>query len=229
MFDLRGDLYLARRGRPVTTPAPLPRQLQDTVEHPLSGIRVGAVSELKRLLDNRHAGLALAALVLRLDLAVRGLAALAALLLVVGHLMRLGVPGVRSPVEGADHVRRGHHVAISDIAVALVLAAGLLGLMQAGLAVPRSSDLYGAGFWIAAAGTFVILVAAAVELARDRTRMLAGSGVVAAILAIAGLAAFLAFPGDLDGLFLVVSSLNGRGCAVRVPQSSESLIGSAPR
>ncbi len=60
-FDLQGDLHIARRSRPVSTPAPLPRELQEAIDHPLSGMRAGAVGELARLLASRHEGLALAA------------------------------------------------------------------------------------------------------------------------------------------------------------------------
>jgi hypothetical protein len=60
-FDVQGDLHIARRSRPVTTPSPLPDELQEAVDHPLSGIRAGAVGELGRLLNSRHGGLALAA------------------------------------------------------------------------------------------------------------------------------------------------------------------------
>ena len=61
IFDLRGDLQIARRSRPVTTAAPLPSLLQEAIDHPLSGVRAGAVGELERLLKGRHEGLALAA------------------------------------------------------------------------------------------------------------------------------------------------------------------------
>ncbi|MFC6016604.1 caspase family protein [Plantactinospora solaniradicis] len=60
-FDVQGDLHLARRSRPVTTPARLPSELQEAIEHPLSGVRLGAVTELERLVRGRHAGMALAA------------------------------------------------------------------------------------------------------------------------------------------------------------------------
>jgi hypothetical protein len=59
--EMQGDLYLARRSRPVTAPAPLPRELQEVIEHPLANIRAGAVQELARLERGRHAGQAIAA------------------------------------------------------------------------------------------------------------------------------------------------------------------------
>jgi hypothetical protein len=59
--EMQGDLYIARRSRPVSTPAPLPPELQQAIDQPLAGIRAGAVHELVRLLEARHAGLALAA------------------------------------------------------------------------------------------------------------------------------------------------------------------------
>ncbi|MCQ6553922.1 caspase family protein [Streptomyces sp. C10-9-1] len=60
-FGVQGGLRLARRGRPVETPAPLPPELADAIGHPLAGIRAGAAQELGRLLAGRHAGRALAA------------------------------------------------------------------------------------------------------------------------------------------------------------------------
>jgi hypothetical protein len=59
--EMQGELYLARRSRPVTTPAPLPAELQQAIDHPLAGVRAGAVTELVALQRGRHAGLALAA------------------------------------------------------------------------------------------------------------------------------------------------------------------------
>jgi hypothetical protein len=60
-FGVQGELVIARRSRPVTTPAPLPLELQEAADSPLAGVRAGVVPELARLLRSRHAGLALAA------------------------------------------------------------------------------------------------------------------------------------------------------------------------
>jgi WD domain, G-beta repeat/Caspase domain len=59
-FAVQGDLYIAHRTRPVTTPAQLPPEVQQAIDHPLAAVRVGAVQELTRLSGSRHAGLALA-------------------------------------------------------------------------------------------------------------------------------------------------------------------------
>jgi len=60
-FGVQGELVIARRGRPVTTPAPLPAELQQAVVHPLASVRAAAVQELAPILHGQHAGLALAA------------------------------------------------------------------------------------------------------------------------------------------------------------------------
>ncbi|OPG12991.1 caspase family protein [Microbispora sp. GKU 823] len=60
-FDLQGDLYVARRARPVTVPSPLPAELQAVIDSSIPRVRAGAVEELRRLLGTRHEGLALAA------------------------------------------------------------------------------------------------------------------------------------------------------------------------
>ena len=60
-FGIQGELVIARRALPVTTPAPLPPGLREALDSPLAAVRGGAVQELARLLDGMHAGLALAA------------------------------------------------------------------------------------------------------------------------------------------------------------------------
>ena len=60
-FGMEGELYIARRGRPVTTPAPLPSELRQAIDSPLAGVRGGAVQELAAVLRGSHAGRALAA------------------------------------------------------------------------------------------------------------------------------------------------------------------------
>ena len=59
--EMQGDLFIARRSRPVSTPAPLPPELRLAVDSPLAGVRAGAVQELARVLRGGHAGLALGA------------------------------------------------------------------------------------------------------------------------------------------------------------------------
>jgi hypothetical protein len=59
--EMQGDLFIARRRHPVTTPAALQPELLQAIDSPLAGIRAGAVQELARLLRGGHAGRALAA------------------------------------------------------------------------------------------------------------------------------------------------------------------------
>ena len=60
-YDIRGELVIARRSRPVTTPSPLSDDIRSAVESRLASVRMGAVQELELLLHGRHQGLALAA------------------------------------------------------------------------------------------------------------------------------------------------------------------------
>jgi basic membrane lipoprotein Med (substrate-binding protein (PBP1-ABC) superfamily)/uncharacterized caspase-like protein len=60
-YGVQGELYIARRSHPVTTATALPPELEEALDHPLSGIRAGAVQELERLLRGRHEGRSLAA------------------------------------------------------------------------------------------------------------------------------------------------------------------------
>ncbi len=60
-FGVQGELFVARRARPVDTPAPLPPELQGAIDSPFAAVRAAAVQELARLLHGRHAGRALAA------------------------------------------------------------------------------------------------------------------------------------------------------------------------
>ncbi|WP_285687517.1 caspase family protein [Actinoplanes sp. NBRC 103695] len=60
-FGVQGELYIARRSRPVARPAALPAELQEALDHPLAGVRLGAVQELRGVLRGRHAGRSLAA------------------------------------------------------------------------------------------------------------------------------------------------------------------------
>src|SRR5215472_7704690 len=60
-FGVQGELVIARRSQPVTTPAPLPREVQEAIDSPLAAVRAAAVQELARLMTAKHAGVALAA------------------------------------------------------------------------------------------------------------------------------------------------------------------------
>jgi hypothetical protein len=59
--EMQGELFIARRSRPVIMPTPVPPELLQAIDHPLAGIRAGAVQELARLLAGSHAGLVLGA------------------------------------------------------------------------------------------------------------------------------------------------------------------------
>ena len=55
------QLYIARRSRPITTPAVLSADLEQAIDSPLAKVRTGAVEELARMLRGRHGGMVLAA------------------------------------------------------------------------------------------------------------------------------------------------------------------------
>jgi hypothetical protein len=58
-FDLQGDFLVAHSPRP--HPTALQPELQEALEHPVAGVRLGAIGELEQLLHGRHPGYALAA------------------------------------------------------------------------------------------------------------------------------------------------------------------------
>ncbi len=60
-LGFQGELYLARRREPITTPAALPDELEDALRSPFAGVRAAAVDELGRFALGTHAGRALAA------------------------------------------------------------------------------------------------------------------------------------------------------------------------
>jgi DNA-binding beta-propeller fold protein YncE len=60
-FGVQGELVIARRSRPVTTPVPLSAELQEAIDSPLAPVRAAVVQELARVLHGTHAGRALAA------------------------------------------------------------------------------------------------------------------------------------------------------------------------
>jgi sugar lactone lactonase YvrE len=61
IIGMEGEFYIARRSRPVTTPATLPPELQQAIDNPLPRVRAAAVQELAQVLRGRHAGMTLAA------------------------------------------------------------------------------------------------------------------------------------------------------------------------
>jgi len=69
-YKVQGTIVLAHNPRPVVKPAPLPGDLVQAIDSPLAGVREGAISDLRRLLQGSDRSLALAA-----NLALQKLAA----------------------------------------------------------------------------------------------------------------------------------------------------------
>jgi formylglycine-generating enzyme required for sulfatase activity len=61
VFDVQGEILIARNPHPVMRPAKLPPELLQAMGSPFAGVREGAVHELDSLLRGSHKGLALAA------------------------------------------------------------------------------------------------------------------------------------------------------------------------
>jgi formylglycine-generating enzyme required for sulfatase activity len=61
VFDVEGEIIIARNPHPVVRPAALPPELLQAIGSPFAGVREGAVRELDSLLRGSHKGLALAA------------------------------------------------------------------------------------------------------------------------------------------------------------------------
>ena len=60
-FEIEGDVHVARRGAPVTTPSPLPAPILESMDSLLNWERESAVQPLRMLLKGDHPGRALAA------------------------------------------------------------------------------------------------------------------------------------------------------------------------
>ncbi|MGD9961540.1 caspase, EACC1-associated type [Nocardioides sp.] len=60
-FDIEGDVYVARRGAPVTSPSDLPPEIEGSMQSLLTWEREAAAVPLSDLLSGDHPGLALAA------------------------------------------------------------------------------------------------------------------------------------------------------------------------
>lgn len=58
VFGVQGDLHIARRIRRLREPTPLPVELEQLIDNPISRVRMAAVDELQKLRRGRHLGLA---------------------------------------------------------------------------------------------------------------------------------------------------------------------------
>jgi hypothetical protein len=56
MFGVEGELVIAHRSSPITSPAPLPAELHEAIDSPFVAVRVAAVHELARLIRGRRLG-----------------------------------------------------------------------------------------------------------------------------------------------------------------------------
>jgi hypothetical protein len=109
--EMQGELYIARRSRPVTTPSPLPPELQQAIDQPLAGIRSGAVQELARMLQARHAGLALAARLALERLTEDDSRAVSA---AAAAALRVGVPSTAAAQAAPDSSAVSTHESVSN-------------------------------------------------------------------------------------------------------------------
>lgn len=104
MLDVRGDLHIARRARPVSVPASLPSDLQEAIDHSLPGVRAGAIPSLVRMLSVAHEGRVLAA-----RLALRRLADDDSRMVAAAARKALGEEPATAPTSGsaAGHAHAG--------------------------------------------------------------------------------------------------------------------------
>jgi Caspase domain len=96
-YGIQGELFIARRGRPVTTPTPLPREFQDAIGSPFPAVRAGVVRELERLLHGPHEGMALAARLTLEELTNDDSRSVAAAALAA--VTSIGAPAADAPVD----------------------------------------------------------------------------------------------------------------------------------
>jgi hypothetical protein len=168
VFGIEGELVLARRSNPVTEPAPLPRDLVESLESPIAGVRAGVVGELARLMEGRHLGLAVAArrtLEQLTDDDSRAVSSAATAALAEGASARpppSPPPDAPAPGSEADPPRRRSFrprrprrrwVAVSAVAVLLLVAGAvvwlLVGSTETPTVIPASFD----GKWVGEGST----------------------------------------------------------------------------
>jgi outer membrane protein assembly factor BamB len=164
-FGVQGELYIARRGRPVTVPAPLPPELQQAIDSPLARVRAGAVEELTVFLHGRHPGLALAARLSLEQLAEddsRAVAANAAAAL--GPRTPAAPPGSTQPeldtARAADAAALGRTLPAGEVGVDSVGkdAPKAPGIRVGGRFFSRRSVIVAAGVAIAIIGVLIAII-----------------------------------------------------------------------